>query len=274
MSTRGIPRRRGAQRAASLAGALLPVGVLAAALAASPATAATAAGGAGDARELVRRTLEAAPHVPFTATMTLTIEGGQVRELSLSHKPIGDARASYLEVTAPLNLKDTRFLFLERTDRPDEQYMYIPSMKRTTQVGEGARQQPFLGSEYYVSDLVSPELDAYTYAVAGEEEVLGRACRLVEATPKRPEDELYSKTVLAIDPADLLILRAQFFDPKGKLLKVWAVDRLERIDGVWTARAQRMTNVQEGTASTLEIRDIRYHAEVPDDVFNRAHLSR
>jgi len=228
----------------------------------------------GNARALVKRVLDGVPDVPFTATMTLAVEGGVTRELALSHKRVGDARASYLEVTAPLNVKDIRFLFLERIESRDEQFVYVPSVKRVAQIGEDARKQPFLGSEFYVSDLVTPALDDFTYALVGEALVGGRQCALVEATPRKPEDQLYGKTVLAVDPRDLVIVRVEFFDRRSMPLKVWTVERLERIDGVWTAREQRMTNLQEGTSSRLVIDAIRFHAEVPDERFTRAYLAR
>lgn len=238
------------------------------------ATTSAARGEDGEARDLLKRVLDAAPAIPFIAKLKLTVQGGVVRELELQHKRLGDARASYLEVTAPLNLKDTRFLFFERTERADEQFIYIPSMKRVTQIGENARKQPFLGSEYYVSDLVTPQLDAFTYRFVGEETLLGRACKLVESVPKTPANELYSKTVLAVEPTDLLLLRVEFSDEKGKPLKVWTVDKLEKIDGLWTPLQQRMTNLQEHVESRLEITEIKYNATVPDDVFDRAHLAR
>lgn len=228
----------------------------------------------GDARALVKRVLDAMPDMPFTATMTLATEGGARRDLALSHKRIGDTRASYLEVTSPLNVKDTRFLFLERVEGRDEQFVYVPAVKRVAQIGEDARQQPFLGSEFYVSDLVRPALDEFAYAAVGEAAVGGRQCALVEATPKSPMQHLYGKTVFAIDARDLVIVRLEFFDRKGRPLKVWTVERLERIDGVWTAREQRMTNLQEKVSSRLVIDAIRYHAEVPDERFTRAYLAR
>lgn len=259
--------RRGAHRAPRrMAIALLSV------LAAGAANSSLAHG--SDARALVKRVLDAMPDVPLTATMTLATEGGVRRELTLSQKRIGNTRASYLEVTSPLNVKDTRFLFLERIEGQDEQFVYVPAVKRVAQIGEDARKQPFLGSEFYVSDLVTPALDDFTYVLVGEAVFGGRQCTLVEATPKSPEEQLYGKTVFAIDARDLLIVRVEFFDRKGKPLKLWTVERLERIDGVWTARQQRMTNLQENVSSRLVIDAIRYHAEVPDERFTRAYLAR
>ncbi len=96
----------------------------------------------------------------------------------------------------------------------------------------------------------------------------------MEATPKVPEEELYGKSVFAIDPQERVLMRTQFFDAHGKLLKVWTVDQLEKIDGVLTPRKQTMKNVQEGTESTLEINEIEYNADIPDDLFQRSQLGR
>jgi outer membrane lipoprotein-sorting protein len=232
------------------------------------------AAGADDAHDLVRRVLDAAPKVPLTAKATLTSDRGWVRELALSRAHVNDYDAWYMEVTAPLDLKDTRFLLLDRAEGKDEQFMYVPAVKRAMQVSSETRKQPFLGSDFYISDMVRPELDAFTYTFVGEEDVGGRHCKLVEAVPKKPEEELYSKTIAAIDPGDLLLVRAQFFDAKGKPLKTWTLEKVEKVDGIWTPLVQRMANVQDQHESRLTLTDIKYNVTLPDETFSRTHLSR
>jgi hypothetical protein len=229
---------------------------------------------ADDARDLVRRVLEAVPKVPLTAEAKLTSDRGWVRELSLSRAFVNDADTSYLEVTAPLDLKDTRFLLFDRAEGRDEQFMYIPAVKRAMQISDETRKQPFLGSDFYVSDMVRPELDAFDYKLVGEEKIGERATRLVEAVPKSTTDALYSKTVSAIDPADLLVLRVQFFDPKGALLKVWTLEKVDKIDGMWTPLVQRMENVQDKHESRLTLTDVKYNADLSTEIFNRTYLTR
>lgn len=227
-----------------------------------------------DPRDLVKRVLDAVPKVPLTAQATLTSDRGWARELSLSRAFVDGADASYLEVTAPLDLKDTRFLLLDRAEGRDEQFIYVPTVKRAMQVSDETRKQPFLGSDFYVSDMVRPELDASTYRFVGDETIGGRAARLVEATPKAPEDALYAKTVSAIAPGDLLVLRVEFFDPKGALLKVWTLDTVEKVDGNWTPMVQRMEDRKEGHWSRLTLTEVRYGADVPPETFRRSHLNR
>lgn len=227
-----------------------------------------------EAHALVKRVLEAVPKVPLTAQATLTSDRGWVRELSLSRAFVDDADASYLEVTAPMDLKDTRFLLFDRAAGRDEQFMYIPAVKRAMQISDETRKQPFLGSDFYVSDMVRPELDSFEYRFVGEEKIGERATRLVEATPKSPTGALYSKTISAIDPTDLLVMRVQFFDPKGALQKVWTLEKVEKMDGVWTPLVQRMENVQDKHESRITLTEVKYNADLPTEIFKRSYLTR
>jgi hypothetical protein len=227
------------------------------------------------ARDLVQRVRDAAPKAPLFAKGKITSDRGLVRELELSRKQLNnDVSASYMEVTAPLDLKDTRFLFFDHKTGRDEQFIYVPAAKRAIQVGAQTRKQSFLGSEFYVGDFAEPEIDAFTYSFVGEENVGGRQCKLVQVVPKTLDDALYSKSIVAIDPKDLVVVRTQLFDDKGNLLKVWTIEKLDKIDGMWTPVKQKIEDVQEKHWSELEMSEIKYNAQLPDEVFNKSYLTR
>jgi hypothetical protein len=256
-----------------------PISALAGAIAivvsaGSAAAQAPAAGGTADAEGLVKQAVQALPRVPFKAQLKLTPVSGDPRNLELSHKEVNGNRSSYLEVKDPSELAGIRFLFLENAVTGPEQYIKIPSGRTPVKVEGQIRKQPFLESTFYVSDLVEPKLNDYTYAFVGEEEVLGRKTKLVEATPKHPQSEIYGKTVLAIDPTDLLILKRRFSDKDGKPLKVWTIDKIEKVDGVWTIRQQTMENVQQKSTSKLETPTIQYNVDLPDSLFDPKSLAR
>ena len=136
------------------------------------------------------------------------------------------------------------------------------------------RKQPFLGSTFYVADMVEPELDAFTYTFVGQATLNGRQCTLVQSVPKNPKAAVYGKSVMALDPKDSIVLRREFFDADGRLLKVWSVDKVEKIDGHWTLMDHKMTNVQEQTQSRLQVDSIRYNADLADSIFTPKYLVR
>jgi outer membrane lipoprotein-sorting protein len=227
-----------------------------------------------EARTLLQNVLGALPKVPLNARLKLTVEGDEARVLQLNAKFVDGARASYLEVLEPESLAGMRFLFLQPLNGENQQYAK-PTFSRTSVLVSGEiRQQPFLGSTFSVVDLGEPKIDDFTYSFVGEEEILGRKCKLVEAVPKKPTDALYSKTILALDPKDLLILKRQFFDASGKLLKVWTIEEANQVDGIWTLVKQKMANVQEKTSSRLDTLAVEYNADIEDAVFEPKYLLR
>ncbi len=226
------------------------------------------------ARDLVRKALDALPRASFHARLKVSNEPGASRELDVRHKLVDGARSSYLEVVAPDDLAGIRFLFLHRIDQPPLQYIKVAASRRSVLVSNEARAQPFLDSAYYVADVIEPELDAFTYRIVGEDMVYGRKCTLVEAIPKNPVGQIYGKTVGAIDPTENLLLRREFYDRHGTLVKVATVDQLEKIDGIWTIRKQTMKNLKDQLTSSIEVTNIQYDVDIPDDVFLPEYLLR
>ncbi|MGH7788117.1 MAG: outer membrane lipoprotein-sorting protein [Candidatus Binatia bacterium] len=239
------------------------------------AAAAVAQTPAEDARGLVQRVSDTQPTDAYQFRMTLTTPGGLEREFTLSGKDLpNDIDARYLEVTGPFNLKDTRYLFYDRNERRDDQFVYLPFMKRIVRLSDKTRREPFLASTFYVNDIIEPAIDDFTYRFVGDAVVKQRNCRLVESLPKDPEHETYSKSIMAIDPIDLVVMRAELFDRNDKLLKVHTIETLEKIDGFWTPRKQVMHNVQDDETSELDTVEVQYHAPLGDEIFREAHLGR
>jgi len=232
------------------------------------------AGSADDPQALVQEVRDAVPKTAVSSRVRLTSSRGWERELQILSAHVDGSVASFIEVTGPQDVKDTRFLFFERTNEPDEQHVYIPLIRRAMRIADDTRKQAFLGSDFYVSDLVAPQIDLYSYRFVGDKEVLGRKCRLVEAVPKDIEGEIYSKAIFAVDPADKLILESTFFDTDGELLKIWRAEKLERVDENWTILQQSVENVQDKTTSTLIVDSIEYDATLPSGAFSRERLLR
>lgn len=227
----------------------------------------------GAARDLMRRVFDQTK-VSFIATMKLSSAGGLEQTLEVHHKQLPKASATYMEVTAPYHMKDTRFLSWDRDGARDEHYTFVPMVKRSVQVAEWTLKQSFLGSTFYMVDIAVPDMGDYEYSLDGDAAVDGVNCRRVISIPKDPDDEPYSRIAYCVDEQMLLSIRTEFFDPSGNLLKVWRPDRVEEIDGVWTPTLQTMTDVQANAESKLEIVEIEMHAEPPDKLFRKAHLDR
>lgn len=227
-----------------------------------------------EARELVRKVIDALPKDSFEARMTVSSGHFEPRELRMVRRYVEGAHGTYLEVLSPDDLEGIRFLFLERADKPNEQFIKVKASRTAIQVSEEVRRQPFLGSTFYVSDLVMPDLDDYTYKYLGKDVVEERTVTLVEMTPKNPDDDIYGKTVAALDPTDLVVLRREYFDKDGQKIKVWTVDKLEKIKDTLSPTGQKMLDLRTGEASRLDVGKVDFDAQVSDDIFTPKYLLR
>jgi outer membrane lipoprotein-sorting protein len=224
-------------------------------------------------RELVRRTIEALPQVPFVAELTLMTPKGD-RQLQLSQKLVDGDRKGYLEVIGPEDLKGIRHLFIEPQSGRPEQFLKLTASRSIVRVADAVRTQPFLGSTFYVADLVEPPIDEYEHKIIGEGEVGGRNCTLVESVATSTKEAVYAKIIVALDPKDLIPMRREFFDAEGKKIKVWTVNKVEKIDGFWTMMEQTMKNLEEDEESRIQVTKIKYNADLDDSVFTPDYLRR
>lgn len=226
-----------------------------------------------DARQIMERTFDAA-RVSFRGKMRLVSPGGLERLIDVQHRQDGRASRTYMEITAPFNLRDTRFLSFEHVGRENEHFTYVPMVKRSMQVPKWTLEQPFLGSDFYMIDIAIPDMDDFRYRFEESREIGGTERRCVASEPKRPAGEPYSKVVYCVDEAKWLSIHTEYFDDQGALLKVWSPTRVEEVQGVWTPRDQTMRNIQGRTESRLEILEIEYHVDIPEEIFSKAHLDR
>ncbi len=229
---------------------------------------------AEDPKELVRKVLANLPKDSFEAKMTVSSGDFEPRELRMVRRVVDGAHGTYLEVSSPEDLEGIRFLFLERRGAPNEQYIKVKASRSAIQVSEEVRRQPFLGSSFYVSDLVMPNVDDYTYKYLGKDVVADRTVTLVEMTPKDTEADIYSRTVAALDPKDLIVVRREYFDKDDTKIKVWTVDKIDKIKDVLSPMGQKMVDLRTGTSSRLDVSKVDFEAEVTDAIFEPKYLLR
>ena len=78
-----------------------------------------------------------------------------------------------------------------------------------------------------------------------DEEYGGGQVFVLEAKPKDSDkDSQYSRTKSWIHKVSYVPLKVEFFDRRGRLLKVLKVKRLEKQDGRWIARETLIQNEQ------------------------------
>lgn len=197
------------------------------------------------------------------------------RELGLSVlETEGGEERSLIVFESPRDIRGTALLTYSHPDRENEQWLYLPALRRTKRISATGRSSPFMGSEFAYEDLVRTSVDEYAYRYVGEEALDGTPTWVIERVP-RYEGTGYSWERLWIDQAEYRVLRTDFWDLRDRDLKTLTVHGYrEYLDGIWRADEMRMRNLRTGESTVLLWHDYRFHTGLTEGDFSRSVLGR
>jgi hypothetical protein len=190
-----------------------------------------------------------------------------------------DTRMQLIRFLSPADVEGTGFLSIENLDREDDNWLYLPALRKTRRISGTHKQDSFVGTDFSIEDLESEKLDAYAYEVIGSETLDGTEAWAVEAIPTDPdktEETAYSRRELWISKDHGLVLQAKYFARDGSYIKrLWA-DDVRQVPGSEKWRTYRlvMEDVQGGGRTVLEMEEYRVDQGVPEDYFTQRYLKR
>ena len=200
-------------------------------------------------------------------------------------KSIRDLRTKTLEVRGdgdksisifdrPADVKGTAMLTYTHKKDSDDQWLYLPALKRVKRISSNNKSGPFMGSEFAYEDLSSQEVEKYTYKWLRDEEYKGIKCFVIERYPVDPNSG-YTKEVVWLDQAEYRTLKVEFYDRKNALLKTLTLDKYEQYLGkFWRAGEMDMVNHQTGKSTQLVFSNYQFKTGLHDDDFNKNSLKR
>lgn len=155
-------------------------------------------------------------------------------------------------------------------------WLWLPDLEILKElVAEGERKGEFIaGSGITYDDVASgfSYREGYTPAIVGEEVVLGARAWKLELVAAKAGQE-WSRILLWVHQEAYLVLRAEFFDRAGKLVRVLSVPELVR-DGVGLRPARLVVEDRiKGGRATVEIEE-RSAVEIPDAYFEPGNLGK
>ena len=179
----------------------------------------------------------------------------------------------------PASVKDTRFLTVENANQDDDQWIYLPALRRVRRIAASEGGSSFMGTDFSYDDLTTRDTDDYNQTYLRDEELTiqqgggqrTKTVHVVEVTPKSGTDSQYSKIVEYVDPEMWLPIKVELYED-GELLKINTMERVERVQGFWTPIVNVMENAQTGHRTELRIQRFEYNQNVPDGLFTTNFL--
>jgi outer membrane lipoprotein-sorting protein len=173
----------------------------------------------------------------------------------------------------PTSVVGTRFLTVTSPGKPADMWIFLPALGKVRRVAAGEGSGSFMGTDMSYDDvgLANRDSSADAHAILREEALGGKACWVIQSTPKNPDFQ-YSKIVLWIGKADKVTWRVELYDRKGELIKILEILKVEDRQGRLTSLETKMSTIKAKTSTTIFVDIIKYDDPIPASVFTTKFL--
>ena len=214
-----------------------------------------------------------------TAQLTMTLRNRNGDESSRRMRNMtlevdGDGDKTLVIFDEPRDVQGTAFLNYTHREGADDQWLYLPALRRVKRIASNNKSGPFMGSEFAYEDISSQEVEKYTYEFVRSENVEGTPMHVIERIPVDTRSG-YTRQIVWYDQAEYRLQRIDFYDRKDELLKTLMYHDYEQyLDQYWRAQRMEMENHQTGKSTTLVWTEYAFRTGLTDRDFDQSALRR
>jgi outer membrane lipoprotein-sorting protein len=209
--------------------------------------------------------------------MTLRNSAGQESTREIRNRTLevdGDGDKSLVIFDQPRDVAGTAFLNVTHRTGNDDQWLYLPALRRVKRISSSNKSGPFMGSEFAYEDISSQEVEKYTYTFVEEGDLDGVPTFLVERIPT-DEKSGYTRQRVWYDQAEYRLQRIDFYDRKNALLKTLTYHEYQQyLDKFWRAHRLEMVNHITGKSTTLAFGEYELQMGLSERDFDQSALQR
>lgn len=213
-----------------------------------------------------------------TAELTMTLKNKQgessSREMRAKSLEVpGDGDKSLMIFNTPADVKGTALLSFAHKTADDEQWLYLPALKRVKRIASDNKSGPFMGSEFAYEDITPQEVEKYTYKYLRDEKAGGQDGVVFERYPV-DKNSGYTKQIVWMDKAHSRIHKIEYYDRKGAHLKTLTFKGYKAYGKYWRAAEMDMTNHQTGKSTDLAWKSYQFGTGLTERDFDQNALAR
>jgi len=191
-----------------------------------------------------------------------------------SMEVLGDGDKGLSIFDTPRDVKGTAVLTWSHSLTPDDQWIYLPALKRVKRISSRNKSGPFMGSEFAYEDISSQEVDKYTYKYLRDEMFNGMNCYVIERYPAY-EHSGYTRQVGWVDKRYFNPQKTVFYDRKNAQLKTLTSKGYKQYLGkYWRASEMFMQNHQTGKTTLLSWQKYEFGKGFSERDFDKNTLKR
>jgi outer membrane lipoprotein-sorting protein len=196
----------------------------------------------------------------------------RLRTMITATKDFGALSKGCTRFLSPASIEGTGFLYWENEERDDDQFIYLPALRRVRRIVATQKDNRFVNTDYTYEDMQKRKVDKDDHKILGTERIGDYDCWVLESAPKDSGDSQYGKCVSWVVKDIYVPVKTEYYDKKGQLEKVFTAKSLRKIDGIWTIMQSEMRDLKREHKTLMRITGIKYNSNIPDSVFTTRYL--
>ena len=197
-----------------------------------------------------------------------------VRDLSMKTLEGESGDKSISTFLSPADVKGTKTLTHEHINKDDDQWLYLPALKRIKRIASSNKSGSFMGSEFSYEDIGNQDYQKFTYSGEAKEVMLnGVACYQSQRVPHESNSG-YTKQTVWVDKTNFLVQQIEYYDRKQELLKTAIFTDHKQLQGVWRVGKIEMKNHQNDKSTTLTWKEDKIKVGLTQKEFNKRVLKQ
>lgn len=202
----------------------------------------------------------------------------RIRRLTnYTKRDVSDNLKIIIRFLSPKDVKGTGLLTIEHSGREDDQWLYLPILRKNKRIAGNSKRNSFVGTDFTFEDLRPEDLDTHDYKFIRYEELDDKLCFVIEATPTKEEEKYsgYKRRMIWIRKDIYLPIKVDYIGKNDKLLKTETRSRTVEVKpGLWRSNFILMDNHQKNHKTTLDIQSRDVDSQIADSKFTQIELER
>jgi outer membrane lipoprotein-sorting protein len=234
---------------------------------------------AADVEEIVKKANLAAYYQgdngKAKVTMTITDKKGQQRnrEFIILRKDLEDGgdQNYFVYFRRPTDVRKMTYMVHKHAavKKDDNRWLYLPALSLVKRIAAGDKRTSFVGSDFLYEDVSGRSLLEDTHELVET----GDKVYLVKNTPKDPGSVEFSHFTVAIDKANFIPMKMEFFDKTGTLYRVIESTEVKEIQGFATVVKSLVKDLKTGNQTEMAFTDVAYDIKLKD-IFTERYLRK
>lgn len=208
--------------------------------------------------------------------MILQNEHGEQTVRFLTNKnleQVEEGDQSMIVFNSPRDVKGTAILTYTHKESSDDQWLFLPAIKRVKRIASNNKSGPFAGSEFAYEDLSSQEIEKYTYKYVKAEVYNNINCDVIERDPIDTKSGYKYMHVYHNPEQNYRIEKIVYFDRKGEKYKTLVYNDYQIYkDKYWFPGELHMMNVQTKKETKILFESYDFDAKLDESDMNQAKL--